>query len=127
MFGDTPAGLHAADARHVDIEQDCLELAVAQDENCFFARRCFFRAEPSCLEGISQAPAQRAVIFDDQYRPQCCHVSCSAVVGIAMTKAVPACTSLSIEIFPPCASMAFFATDKPRPVPGARCSTDGLR
>jgi hypothetical protein len=62
-----PACLHAADARHVYVEQDRLALAMAQGKTCIFAAGRLACTKSHSFECLSQALAQRDIIFNYQY------------------------------------------------------------
>src|SRR3984885_803261 len=84
-----PAGFHAANTRHVYVQQDRFTFALLQREECFFAAGCLTRTKSYRFKRIPQTQAQCHVVFDNQYRAQCCHVCLSVEFGIAMTNVVP--------------------------------------
>jgi hypothetical protein len=62
-----PACFHAANTRHINVQQDRFTFALVQREKGFFAAGRLTRAKSHRFKRIAQTLAQCDVVFDNQY------------------------------------------------------------
>ncbi len=120
---DAAQGFNAADAGHIDIEQDDVEAPGAQHLQSLFAARCLDHLKAELDQRRPQRSADGRFIVDEKNANHSLvhqETLFCAVAGMAAKNVVPSCSSLVTQTYPPWMTATRLATERPMPVPAAR-------